>query len=113
MYATLEHCGFNVYLIGTRRDDAPDRNLIFLASKSEFLFDNLTYVENPYAYEPIEDIREFIIDPDRREFEDAIILKDDLPSLEVMLAGTSIKWRTNLNSVLRDLLVEDDLPIFY
>lgn len=110
---TLEKCGFHVQLVGTRKEDAPDRNLIFVASVKPFSLDSLTYGENPYAKEPITDLKDFLVDVTEAEMNDAVILKDDLPALELMLGRPALQWRNDLNAVLRDLLVADDLPIFY
>jgi predicted membrane-bound spermidine synthase len=111
--ATLHEAGFMVKIIGTRKDDAPDRNLIFLASKKEFPLTDLRYEELPYAFEPISDLNDFLIEVDARAMKDAIVMSDDLPSLELMLGKPSLKWRNDLNKVLRNVLMEDDFPLFY
>ncbi len=111
--ATLEHCGFKVQMIGTRKEDAPDRNLIFFASLKDFPLEGLKYDENPYAREPIHDLREYLVPSPHDEMEDALILTDNHPALELMLGRVSLQWRNDLNSVLRNLLVEDHIPIFY
>ncbi|MFO7721985.1 MAG: fused MFS/spermidine synthase [Bacteroidales bacterium] len=111
--ATLEDAGFRVQIIGTRKDDAPDRNLIFIASKGEFPLTNLRYEELPYAFEPITDLNDYLITVSENEMKDALVMKDNLPSLELMLGKPSLKWRNDLNAVLRNVLLEDEFPIFY
>jgi predicted membrane-bound spermidine synthase len=110
---TLKECGFQVQLVGTRKGDAPDRNLIFVASKGAFPFTGLVYGENPYAEEPINDLNDFRVQVTEQELQDAEVLTDNFPALEKMLGKPALQWRRDLNAVLRDLLVEDDLPIFY
>lgn len=110
---TLQQSGFQVQLIGTRKGDAPDRNLIFVATKTPFLFDNLLYKPKPYAQEPINNLNEFLVNVPEGELKDAELLTDNHPSLEKMLAKPALQWRRDLNAVLRDLLLEDKLPIFY
>jgi predicted membrane-bound spermidine synthase len=111
--ATLKDAGFMVQIIGTRKEEAPDRNLIFIASKEEFPLTNLRYEELPYAFEPITDLNDYLIKVSDDEMDNAIVMRDNLPSLELMLGKPSLKWRNDLNAVLRNVLLEDEFPIFY
>jgi predicted membrane-bound spermidine synthase len=111
--ATLRHLGFDVQMVATRKEEAPDRNLIFVASMEEFSFDQLVYGENPYALEPISNLNDYLVTVPEQEMQDALLLHDNLPAMELMLGKPSLQWRNDLNGVLRDLLVEDHLPIFY
>jgi len=111
--ATLHEAGFRVKLIGTRREEAPDRNLIFVVSNHEFSLENLQYAPTPYAFEPITDLNNYLVEVSADEMQDAYILTDNHPILERLLAGPSLQWRKDLNPVLRDMLLQDQLPLFY
>lgn len=111
--ATLQAAGFDAHLIATRKEDAPDRNLIFLAHKGGFTLEDMRYDDNPYAMEPINDLRDYIIKVSASEMQDAKILRDNLPVFELMVGRTSLHWRSDLNKLIRDIFVEDDLPLFY
>lgn len=111
--STLRSTGFHVKLIGTRREEAPDRNLIFVVTNHEFALDDLLYEEAPYAHEPITDLNDYLITVSEQELHDAYLLTDNHPVMERLLARPSLQWRKDLNPVLRDMLLQDRLPLFY
>ncbi|MDT8308601.1 MAG: fused MFS/spermidine synthase [Bacteroidales bacterium] len=112
IYKTLHKTGFEVTMIKTRKVPDGNENLIIVGTKSPFSLEGIHSDTLSYFKEAeVIHLSEYQYSFD--DVSDAIILTDDLPALEIMLAKPAINWRKNLNEVLRDHLIEEHYPIYY
>jgi spermidine synthase len=113
VYKTLKAAGFmNVEVIATAPGDGLERNLIFIASEDAINFDSLDYRQTVYR-DPITNLKDFLLDPRSIDTADAILLTDDRPVLDKMLARPAVEWRESLNERFRNQFIREDQPLFY
>ena len=113
VYRTLLESGFkHVEIISTSERDGIERNLIFVASNEPIQFDDLDYRQTVYR-EPIVNLRNHLVDKDAIDLHDALLLTDNLPALDKLLARAAIQWRESLNARFRDQFIREKKPMFY
>ena len=113
VYKTLSEAGFHVNMITTRLEDIQERNLVFIASKGNFDFENLEYDQNIYSKQTITDLKSFHFDIKKVDMNDACLLTDDRPVLEKLVRIPTLEWRKSLNKIFRDKFIEEKQPIYY
>lgn len=111
VYRTLKASGFeHVEVIATAPQDGLERNLVFVASDEPVNFDSLDYRQTVYR-EPISNLRDFLVR--NIDTSQALVLTDDRPVLDKLLARPAIEWRESLNQRFRDQFIREDNPVFY
>jgi predicted membrane-bound spermidine synthase len=113
VYRTLMESGFkHVDMIATSSTDGIERNLIYVASDTPVNYDSLDYNQTVYG-EPITNLEDYLVDPRSLDMSEAILLTDDRPVLDKLLAGPAIQWRESLNAQFRDNFLREGKPLFY
>jgi spermidine synthase len=113
VYRTLQSAGFeNVEIIATAPRDGLERNLIFVASDVLIDFDSLDYRQTVYR-EPIGNLKDFMLDKTSLDTTDALLLTDDRPVLDKLLARPAMEWRESLNERFRNQFIRENKPLFY
>lgn len=121
VYKTLLAAGFKVRFFSTPPRDADDsssepnltKDIFFIASRTEHDYqremENLRY-NDWFAYDNF--TYEDLIREDEIPLDDAILLVDDRPQLELLNTPTILQWRKNkMEQNIRDML-EKGIPIF-
>lgn len=91
LYKTLKESGFYVKLLTTPGIKELNKNLIFLASLKEMQFNHVNYSEP--GLPEINNLDHNILDTDKINFSDAIILTDNYSVLEKLYLDAAIEWR--------------------
>jgi hypothetical protein len=83
-----------------------------VASDTPVNYDSLDYNQTVYG-EPITNLEDYLVDPRSLDMSEAILLTDDRPVLDKLLAGPAIQWRESLNAQFRDNFLREGKPLFY
>jgi predicted membrane-bound spermidine synthase len=113
VFQTLTAAGFTVQAIQTGPEPGLESNFIFVCSEKGINLAALDYNQKIYSDKDISNLEMHQTAPELFRAEESIILRDDLPALDRMLMRPAMEWRSSMNGHFRDLLRQDDKPVFY
>jgi len=91
---TYEAAEMNTNILATPGDEE-SRNLIFLASKNQLTFDELSFQEG--RSDTIKNIKKLFIDRKTIDMADSEILRDNKPKLSKLYAKAAMSWKSSYN----------------